>query len=158
MSDEYYQTLVDKFIFTVKKGLRYTKNGTWIKVENGHMRVGVTDFFQRRGGDIIYIEFTQVGSMVIQSEEIAQFETIKAVSSITSPVEGTIVEVNSSLQNKPEAINEDPYGEGWLVLISPSKLDKDLGQLLTAERYFELMKMEIEEEMERSKKEMDKLD
>ena len=154
MSGEYFQTLVDKFIFTVKKGLRYTKNGTWVKVENGHVRIGVTDFFQRRGGDIIYIELPKVSSAVKRTEEIAQVETIKAVSSITSPVEGTIVEVNSSLQNKPEAINEDPYGEGWLVLISPSSLKEELSQLLAAKRYFELMKIEIEEEMERSKKEM----
>jgi glycine cleavage system H protein len=158
MNNEYYQILVDKFIFTVKKSLLYTKNGTWVKVENGHVRVGVTDYFQRSGGDIIYIELPQVNSTVTRIEEIAQVETIKAVSSITSPVEGMIVEVNSSLQNKPEAINEDPYGTGWLVLISPSNLKKELSQLLTAERYFELMKIEIEEEVERSKKEMRELD
>lgn len=158
MNNEYYQILVDKFIFTVKKSLRYTKNGTWVNVENGHVRIGVTDFFQRRGGDIIYIELPKVSSTVTRIEEIAQVETIKAVSSITSPVEGTIVEVNSSLQNKPEAINEDPYGEGWLALISPSNLKKELSQLLTAERYFELMKKEIEEEVERNKKEMIGLD
>ena len=157
MSSEYYQTLADKFIFTVKKSLLYTENGTWIKLENGHVRIGVTDFVQRRGGDIIYIELSKVSSTVKRTEEIAQIETIKAVSSITSPIEGIIVEVNSSLQNKPETINEDPYGEGWLVLISPSS-SKDLERLLTAERYFELMKMNIEAEMKRNKQETGGLD
>ena len=151
MSDEYYQTVADKFIFNVKKGLLYTENEVWVEVENGYIRVGVTDFFQRRGGDIVYIELPKVGNKVKRFEEIVQFETIKAVSSITSPFEGTIVEVNSLLKNKPEAINEDPYGEGWLVFISPSNLKEDLGQLLTAERYFELMKSKIKDEMKRSK-------
>ena len=154
MSGEYYQTLVDKFIFTVKKGFLYTDNETWVKIENGCVRVGVTDFFQRRGGDVIYIELPQVDSTVMRSEEITQVETIKVVSSINSPVEGTIVEVNSTLTNKPEAINEDPYCKGWLVLISPSNLKKDTQQLFTAKRYFELMKKKIEDEMKRSKQEM----
>jgi glycine cleavage system H protein len=158
MNGEYYQILVDKFIFTVKKGLCYTDNGTWVKVENGHVRVGVTDFVQRRGGDIIYIELLPVGSIVKRTDEIAQVETIKAVSSIISPVDGTIVEVNSSLQSTPEAVNEDPYGAGWLTLIAPVNLETTVGQLLTAERYFEAMKSEIEEEMERSKQEMSGLD
>jgi glycine cleavage system H protein len=157
MSGEYYQTLADKFIFTVKKGFLYTENETWVKIENGRVRVGVTDFFQRRGGDIIYIELPQAGSTVLRSEEIAQFETIKVVSSINSPVEGIIVEVNSTLKNKPEAINEDPYGKGWLAVISTSNLKKDSQQLFTARKYFELMKNKIEDEMKRSKQEMDGL-
>jgi len=151
MNGEYYQILVDKFIFTVKKSLRYTENGTWVEVENGHLRVGVTDFLQKRGGDIVYIELPNVSSTIKRADEIVQIETIKTASTIISPVEGRIVEVNSSLQNKPEAINEDPYGKGWLVIISPSNLQKELSQLLTAERYFEWMKIELEEEMEKSK-------
>ncbi|UCH01372.1 MAG: glycine cleavage system protein GcvH [Candidatus Bathyarchaeota archaeon] len=154
MNGEYYQILVDKFIFTVKKSLRYTENGTWVEVENGHLRVGVTDFLQKRGGDVVYIELPKVSSTVKRADEIVQIETIKTVSTIISPVEGRIVEVNSSLQNKPEAINEDPYGKGWLVIISPSNLQKELSQLLTAERYFEWMKIELDEEMEKSKKEL----
>jgi glycine cleavage system H protein len=153
MSAEYFQILADKFIFTVKKGFLYTENETWVKIENERVRVGVTDFFQRRGGDVIYIELPQVGSTVMLSEEITQVESIKTVSSINSPVEGTIVEVNSTLTNKPEAINEDPYGKGWLVLILPSNIKKDTQQLLTAKKYFELMKKKIEDELKRSKQE-----
>ena len=157
MSGEYYQTLADKFIFTAKKGFLYTDNETWINIENGCVRVGVTDFFQRRGGDVIYIELPQVSSKIMRTEVITQLETIKIVSSINSPVEGTIVEVNSTLTSKPEAINQDPYGKGWLVLISPSNLKKDAQQLFTAKRYFELMKKKIEDEMKKSKQEMDDL-
>ncbi len=153
MDNDYYQTLVDKFIFTVKKGLFYTENDMWVKLENGHVRVGLTDFFQRRVGDVVYIDFSKVGIKVTRSEEIAQLESIKAVSSIISPLEGTIIEVNQSLNDKPEMINEDPYGRSWLVLISPFNLNKTLDQLLTAERYFELMKVKLANEMKRRKKE-----
>ena len=153
MNEEHYQTVVDKFIFTVKRGLFYTQNDTWVKLENGRVRVGLTDFFQRRVGDVVYLEFSKVGIMVKRSEEIAQLESIKTVSSITSPLEGTILEVNESLTNKPEMINEESYGKGWLVLIYPVNLKKNLNQLLTAERYFELMKVKLENEMKRSNKE-----
>ncbi len=153
MNEEHYQTVVDKFIFTAKRGLFYAENDTWVKLENGRVRVGLTDYFQRRVGDVVYIEFPKVGIMVKRSEEIAQLESIKTVSSITSPLEGTILEVNESLTNKPEMINEESYGKGWLVLIYPVNLKKNLKQLLTAERYFELMKVKLENEMKRSNKE-----
>jgi len=153
MSDEYHHTLVDKFVFSVKMGRLYAENEAWVKLENGCVRVGLTDFFQRRVGDVIYIDFPEVGIKVNRSEEIAQLESIKAVSSITSPLEGTIVEVNQSLNNNPEMINEDPYGRGWLVLVYPFNFNKILDQLLTAERYFELMKVKLANEMKRSKKE-----
>jgi len=145
--------MVDKFIFTVKRGLLYTENDTWVKLENGHMRVGLTDFFQRRVGDVVYIDYPEVGSKVTKSEAIAQLESIKIVSSITSPLEGTLVEVNQTLNDKPEMINEDPYERGWLVLVSPFNLTKTLDQLLTAERYFELMKVKLANEMKQRKKE-----
>ncbi len=153
MSEEHYQIVADKFIFTVKRGLLYTENDTWVKVENRNVRVGLTDFFQRRVGDVIYIEFPKVGSKITRSEEIAQLESIKTASSIPSPLEGTIIAVNQSLTNKPEMINEEPYGRGWLGLIYPSNLKQTLDQLLTAERYFELMKVKLANEMQRSKME-----
>lgn len=146
MSDEFYQTSADKFIFSVKKGLLYTENDAWARIEGEVVRVGVTDFFQRRGGDIVYVELPKVGIKVKRLEEVVQFETIKAVLTVTSPFEGTIVEANSLLE-KPEVINEDPYGNGWLVIISPSNFKEDSRYLLTAERYFELMKLKIKEEL-----------
>ena len=153
MNEEHYQTVVDKFIFTVKRGLFYAENDTWVKLENGRVRVGLTDYFQRRVGDVVYIEFPKVGIDVNRSEEIAQLESIKTLSSITSPLEGTIVDVNQALNDKPEMINEEPFGKGWLVLIHPLNLKNNLNQLLTAKRYFELMKVKLENEMKQSDKE-----
>lgn len=154
MSDEFYQEVADKFIFTVKKGLLYTENDVWINIEDGKAQIGVTDFLQRRGGDAVFVELPKKGSSVRRLEEIANFETIKAVLSVISPFNGVIIEVNTSLNDKPELINEDPYGEAWLVLISPSNLQEDTRHLMTAEKYFELMKSKIKDEHKSSRKEV----
>ena len=145
MSDEFYQEVVDKFIFTVKKDLLYTENDVWINIKDDKAQIGVTDFLQRRGGDAVFVELPKRGSNVRRLEEIANFETIKAVLSVMSPFNGVITEVNTSLNDKPELINEDPYGEGWLVLISPSNLQEEKRHLMTAEKYFELMKSKIKD-------------
>ena len=145
MSDEFYQEVVDKFIFTVKKDFLYTENDVWINIKDDKAQIGVTDFLQRRGGDAVFVELPKRGSNVRRLEEIANFETIKAVLSVMSPFNGVITEVNTSLNDKPELINEDPYGEGWLVLISPSNLQEEKRHLMTAEKYFELMKSKIKD-------------
>jgi glycine cleavage system H protein len=141
----------DKFIFKVKKGLLYTENDVWIKQENGSIRMGITDFIQRRGGDIIYVQLPKVGDQVGRVEEVVQLETIKTVMDIKSPIEGTVSLVNNILDAKPERINEDPYGEGWLLIISPSNMDRDKEELMTDEKYFELMKTKIEDELKKKK-------
>lgn len=143
MSNEYYELLADKFLFTVKKGLLYDEHDVWVQNDRDVLRIGVTDYFQRVNGDVTFIEPPLTGTRVMRTEEMFQIETIKAVISIPSPIEGTIVEVNATLCDIPEAINEDPYGKGWLVLISPSNRDADLTRLLTAQHYFELMQSKI---------------
>jgi len=85
---------------------------------------------------------------VKQSEDIAQLETIKAIMTVASPLAGTVSEINSLLNDKPELVNEDPYGEGWLILISLTNLG-DIDRLLKAEEYFELMKKKIQDELKR---------
>jgi len=90
---------------------------------------------------------------VRRGEEISSFETIKAVVALSSPLEGFIAEVNTRLNDRPELINEDPYGEAWIALISLSHPEEDQRSFLTAERYFELMKSKIKDEQKRSKKE-----
>jgi glycine cleavage system H protein len=147
MSDDFYQEVADKFIFTVKKRLLYTENDVWIEMINGKAKIGITDFLQRRGGDAVFVELPQIGKTVRRGDEISSFETIKAVVSIASPFDSTVIEVNSTLNDKPELINEDPYGEGWLVLVSPSHLEEDKQYLMTAEKYFELMKSKIKDEL-----------
>ncbi len=123
-----------------------------LRLRNGKAKIGITDFLQRRGGDAVFVELPQKGKTVRRGDEISSFETIKAVVSIVSPFDGTITEVNATLNDKPELINEDPYGEGWLVLISPSNLEEDKQHLMTAEKYFELMKSKIKDELRKSSK------
>lgn len=153
MSNDFYQEVVDKFIFTVKKGLLYMENDVWIEMRNSKAKIGVTDFLQRRGGDAVFVELPIKGSAIKRLDEIANYETIKVVLPVISPFSGIIVEVNVSLNDKPELINEDPYGEGWLVLISPSNLEEDMKHIISAEKYFELMKLKLKDELKKSKKE-----
>lgn len=144
VSDDFFQEVVDKFIFSVKKDLLYTEDDVWIKIEDGKGRVGVTDFLQRRGGDVTFVELPKKGTTVNRGKEIASFETIKAVIPIASPFDGVIDEVNSKLNDRPELINEDPYGEGWIASVSLAH-PKEKSNLLTGEKYFELMKAKINE-------------
>jgi len=153
MSEELFQEIVDKFIFRVKKGLLYTEDDIWIKIKDGEAFFGVTDFLQRRSGDVTFVELPKKGSIVRRGEEISSFETIKAVVALPSPLEGFIAKVNTGLNDRPELINEDPYGEAWIALISLSHPEEDQRSFLTAERYFELMKSKIKDEQKRSKKE-----
>ncbi len=147
MSDDFYQEVADKFIFNVKKGLLYTENDVWTKIKDGEAQIGVTDFLQRRSGDVTFFALPKKGTTVKrEDEEISSFETIKAIVSIASPFDGVITEVNTMLKDKPELINEDPYGEGWIALVSPSHLEEDKRYLMTAEKYFELMKSKIKDE------------
>ncbi len=153
MNEDFYRESADKFIFNVKKGLLYTEDNVWIKIIDGEAQFGVTDFLQRRGGDVVFVELPKKESTVRRGEEISSFETIKAVVSIASPLDGSITEVNSALSEKPELINKDPYGEGWIASISPFHLEEDKRHFLTAEKYFELMKSKINEELTKSKRE-----
>jgi glycine cleavage system H protein len=151
MSSEFLQYVVDKFIFKVKTGLLYTEDDLWVNAKNGAIQIGVSDFLQRRGGDIVFVELPRIGYKVAHGEELAQLETIKAVISLKSPMNGTVTEANSELADKPEKINEDPYGEGWLVTVSEPKQECATKNLLAAEQYFELMKLKIQDDIERSK-------
>lgn len=153
MSDDFYQEIADKFIFTVKKGLLYTENDVWIEIRNGKAKIGVTDFFQRRLGDAIFVELPSAEDAVKQNEPFGAVESIKAVVDLVTPLNGTVKEINQKLRDNPEPLNNDPYGEGWLVLVSPSNLKEDKRHLMTAEKYFELMKSKIKDELKKSKKE-----
>ncbi len=149
MGEDFYQEAVDKFIFKVKKGLLYTEDDLWFMIEERKAVVGVTDFLQKRSGDVTFVELPKKESTVKRGEEIFSFETIKAAVSLPSPFDGVIAEANSNLNDKPELINADPYGEGWIALISFPKLEEDKQNLLTAERYFELMKSKIRDQQKR---------
>lgn len=99
----------------VPEGLLYTKEHEWTKIEGDTATVGITDYAQHQLGDIVYVELVEVGKEVKQMERIGTVESVKAVSDIYSPLSGTVIEVNDSLKDNPELINQDPYGKGWMV-------------------------------------------
>lgn len=146
---EYYETTADKFVFKVKKDLQYSKDDIWVKqMTDGNFRVGLTDFAQRRSGDIVFAEAHSVGTKVTINGFMGSYETIKIIQDILSPVEGEIIETNPAIESKPEIINMDPYGEGWIAVIKPTS---KLGRLLSAETYFEMMKVRVAEELKKIK-------
>lgn len=143
---EYLETTVDKFIFKVATDRYYSDEGIWALAEGSRIRIGMTDFLQQRSGDIAFAEVKPEGTALGAGDEVAIIETIKVNVSLTSPVSGTVVEVNPAMELSPEAINQDPYGEGWLVVIEASDWSKDRDNLLDPQAYFELMRGQAEEE------------
>ena len=145
-AEEYLQATVGKFVFVVKKGYLYDEQGVWLTVRDGQARVGVTDFLQQKSGDVAFVNMPETGTELTRGKELGSIETIKADVRINSPVSGTIRQRNEELDVRPELVNEDPYGEGWLVLIETTDFESDHGELLTAEEYLPVMKAQGEEE------------
>lgn len=143
---EYLETTVDKFTFKVATDRYYSDEGIWALAEGDRVRIGMTDFLQQRSGDIAFAEVKPAGTALGAGDEVAVIETIKVNVSLTSPVGGTVVEVNPAMELSPEVINQDPYGEGWLVVIEASDWPKDRANLLDPQAYFERMKRQAEEE------------
>ncbi|MGI9605642.1 MAG: glycine cleavage system protein GcvH [Acidimicrobiales bacterium] len=104
----------------IPEDLRYTSDHEWVRVEDGGLRVGITDYAQDALGDVVYVELPAPGASVEIGTSMGEVESTKSVSDLYAPVTGTIVEVNESLDATPGALNEDPYGEGWLCLITPN--------------------------------------
>ena len=138
---------VDKFIFQFPKDLRYSEAGLWIRQEETLARLGLSDFAQQRNGDIAFANLPPAGSVLDAGDEIASIETVKVNISLPSPIKGTIVEVNSILQDSPELINQDPYGKGWMVVMRVEELERQLGKLLDAETYSKLVRQKAEAEL-----------
>ena len=101
----------------VPDALRYTKDHEWAKLDGKRARIGITDFAQDQLTDVVYVELPPIGRTVKQGEPIGTVESVKAVSEIFAPISGTVVEVNKALMDKPELVNKDPYGEGWMVVL-----------------------------------------
>jgi glycine cleavage system H protein len=100
--------------------LRYTKDHEWARLEDGRIRVGITDFAQDALGDVVYVDLPDAGAAVEAETPLGELESTKSVSDVISPVSGTIVERNQAVSDRPELVNQQPYGDGWLVLIEPS--------------------------------------
>jgi glycine cleavage system H protein len=114
------------------KELLYTKEHEWLRVDGDTGTVGITDHAQKELGDVVFVEFPQVGAKVEAAKPMGTIESVKAVSEIFSPASGEIVEVNSALHTSPETVNADPYGKGWLVRM---RLEKKPDGLMSAEQY-----------------------
>ena len=117
---------------------RYTKEHEWVKVEGDRARVGITDYAQNQLGDVVYLELPEVGRVLKAGETFGTVESVKAVSELYAPLAGEVVEVNSELVSSPEAINTDPHGKGWMVVIRPSD-PAAAGALLDAAGYRSLI-------------------
>jgi glycine cleavage system H protein len=120
------------------ENLRYTKDHEWIKINGEEAMIGITDFAQRELGDIVYVEIETVGKELQGGEIFGTVEAVKTVSDLYLPLTGTVTEVNPNLNTNPESVNNDPYGEGWMIKMKVANIS-DLDQLLTAEAYQKLI-------------------
>ena len=127
--------------------VRYTEQHEWGRRENGLIRIGITDYAQDALGDVVYVDVPQVGTKVTAGEPFGEVESTKSVSDIYAPVTGTVAESNGALADQPELVNEDPYGDGWMIAIElsdPSEWDR----MLQASAYRELTESESGKEAE----------
>jgi glycine cleavage system H protein len=118
----------------IPSNLRYTKEHEWIRVEGNEAYVGITDYAQSELGEIVFVDITTEGETLAQEEVFGSVEAVKTVSDLNMPVSGKVLEINETINDQPELVNNDPYGEGWMIKItvdSPEELDN----LLDAEGY-----------------------
>ncbi len=114
--------------------LRYSSEHTWARREDDRVTVGITDFAQEELGEVLFLELPQVGRSVTAGETFGVVESVKAVSDLFAPVSGTVAEVNARLDDEPELVNNEPYGDGWMIVIEASNPD-DWQALLSADDY-----------------------
>lgn len=120
----------------IPEGLQYTKDHEWVKIEGNTATVGITDFAQGELGDIVYVDITTKGKEVAEHDIFGTVEAVKTVSDLFMPIGGKVVEVNSILEGSPEKVNEDPYGDGWMIKI---EIKGSPSGLLSAAQYKELI-------------------
>ena len=122
----------------IPKELRYHKEHEWIRVAGQQATLGISHFAQDALGDVVFVDLPKGGTTVTANQEIGEVESTKATSNIYSPVSGKVIEVNTTLQDHPEYLNKDPYGQGWIAVVemaSPAEMDA----LMTAEQYEEFL-------------------
>jgi glycine cleavage system H protein len=128
----------------IPKELRYSEEHEWTAVDDNIVTIGITDYAQEQLGDIVYIELPETGTEVTKGDKFGVVESVKAVSDIYSPVTGIVVTVNTGLPNTPETVNEEPYGDGWMIRVEMSD-PEELNDLMTAAEYEKFIE-EAEEE------------
>jgi len=122
----------------IPEDLKYTKDHEWIKVEGDTVTIGITDFAQSELGDIVYVEVETVDETLDREEVFGTVEAVKTVSDLYLPLSGEIIEFNESLEDEPEKVNSDPYGEGWMIKVKFSD-ESQLEELLSADAYKEVL-------------------
>ena len=118
----------------IPEELKYTEEHEWVKIEDNIAIIGITDFAQGELGDIVYLEIDSLDTEIALNEVFGTVEAVKTVSDLFMPVGGKVIEMNSTLEDKPELVNEDPYGEGWIIKIDISDLS-EVDNLLSPEEY-----------------------
>jgi glycine cleavage system H protein len=123
--------------------LKYTEEHEWVRIENGQVRVGITDFAQDALGDVVYVDIPEAGAAIRAGEPFGEVESTKSVSDVYAPVTGTVLNRNQRLSESPQLVNEDPYGEGWMVLVEPAD-SAELDGLMDASMYREFTQRDAE--------------
>jgi len=116
--------------YEVKEGLYYSKDYLWVELEGDKARIGLTDYAQKQLRDILVVDLPETGTEIEKGEPFGSVESAKTISDLIAPLSGVVEEVNEKVVENPALINEDPYGEGWLIVISPTKLDEELKELM----------------------------
>ena len=114
--------------------LRYTKSHEWARLDGDIVTLGITEFAQDALGDVVYFDAPEVGDSLTQGESFGEVESVKAVSDVYSPFDGTVVEINESLEDSPELVNQEPYGNGWMIRIKLAN-SADFNSLMDAQAY-----------------------
>ena len=120
--------------YDIPNDLHFSNEDEWAREDDGRVVVGITDYAQQQLGDIVFVDLPAVGAVFNQGDAFGAVESVKAVSDLCAPVSGEVIEVNAELGDHPEAVNEDCYGDGWMVVLAPSEAG-EIGALLDAERY-----------------------
>ena len=150
---DYLEFTTGKFMFRVATDRWYAREGVWVSPRSQgegsgvKVQIGLSDFLQQRSGDVAFAEAKPIGTTLAVGEEVASIETIKVDVALSLPISGKVIEVNPALETAPEAINQDPYGAGWLAVIEAADWDTDRARLLEAAAYLEVIKRAAAEDM-----------
>ena len=122
----------------IPQSLKYTKEHEWVREDSDTVTVGITDHAQGELWDIIFVEFPEIGQKIEKDEPCGTIEAVKTVADLFAPISGTVIEINETLDDSPESVNNDPYGDGWMVKISVSE-PGELDNLMSADQYQEMI-------------------
>lgn len=125
----------------IPEQFRYTKDHEWAKIEDNTLRIGITDYAQHEMGDVVYVDLKPAGTRVEKGDPVGTVESVKAVSEVFAPASGTIIETNAALEQSPELVNQDCYGQGWMVVVAFEDA-QDLEVLMDAKDYEDYLSAE----------------